>query len=58
MGEILFANLNLSGQNNNLYYFDKEGSINMIKMAKVLKALIKPNKWSETIFPVWYEKHL
>ena len=26
MGEILFANLNLSGQNNNLYYFDKEGS--------------------------------
>jgi len=25
-GEILFANLNLSGQENNLYYFDKEGS--------------------------------
>ena len=25
-GEILFANLNLSGQDNNLYYFDKEGS--------------------------------
>ena len=25
-GEILFANLKLSGQNNNLYYFDYEGS--------------------------------
>ncbi len=25
-GEILFANLKLSGQNNNLYYFEKEGS--------------------------------
>ena len=25
-GEILFANLNLSGQDNNLYYFDKDGS--------------------------------
>ena len=25
-GEILFANLELSGQENNLYYFDKEGS--------------------------------
>ncbi len=25
-GEILFANLKLSGQDNNLYYFDKEGS--------------------------------
>ncbi len=25
-GEILFANLKLSGQNNDLYYFDKEGS--------------------------------
>jgi len=25
-GEILFANLELSGQNNNLYYFDKVGS--------------------------------
>ena len=25
-GEILFANLKLSGQNNNLYYFDHEGS--------------------------------
>ena len=25
-GEILFANLNLSGQDNILYYFDKEGS--------------------------------
>ncbi len=26
VGEILFANLKLSGQNNSLYYFDKEGS--------------------------------
>ena len=25
-GEILFANLNISGQNNSLYFFDKEGS--------------------------------
>ena len=25
-GEILFANLNLSGQNNNLYYFENKGS--------------------------------
>ena len=25
-GEILFANLNLNGQDNNLYYFDKKGS--------------------------------
>ena len=25
-GNILFANLNLSGENNSLYYFDKEGS--------------------------------
>ncbi len=26
IGEILFANLKLSGQNNNLYYFDNQGS--------------------------------
>ena len=25
-GEILFANLKLSGQDNSLYYFDKDGS--------------------------------
>ena len=25
-GEILFANLRLSGQDNSLYYFDKQGS--------------------------------
>ena len=25
-GQILYANLNLSGKDNNLYYFDKEGS--------------------------------
>ena len=25
-GEILYANLKLSGQDNSLYYFDKEGS--------------------------------
>ena len=25
-GEILYANLKLSGQNNDLYYFDNEGS--------------------------------
>ena len=25
-GEILFANLKLSGQDNSLYYFDKKGS--------------------------------
>ena len=35
-GEILFANLELSGQSNSLYYFDKEGSeVIMIKMEKV-----------------------
>ena len=37
-GEILFANLKLSGQNNSLYYFDKEEVKGiMIKMEKVLK---------------------
>ena len=25
-GEILYANLNLSGENNSLYYFDRKGS--------------------------------
>ena len=34
-GEILFANLKLSGQNNPLYYFDVEGSEDTIKMEKV-----------------------
>ena len=35
-GEILFANLKLSGQDNNLYYFDKQGAkVTMIKMVKV-----------------------
>ena len=35
-GEILFANLKISGQDNNLYYFDHEGSERaMIKMEKV-----------------------
>ena len=35
-GEILFANLKLSGQDNSLYYFDKkEVKVIMIKMVKV-----------------------
>ena len=39
-GNILFANLKLSGQDNSLYYFDKkEVKVIMIKMEKVLKKL-------------------
>ena len=36
-GNILFANLILSGENNSLYYFDKESLATMIKMEKVFK---------------------
>ena len=37
-GNILFANLKLSGKNNPLYYFDKKGSEGHYdKMEKVLK---------------------
>ena len=39
-GKILYANLKLSGQDNNLYYFDKEGSEGHYdKNGKVLKKL-------------------
>ena len=40
-GNILFANLNLSGENNMLYIFliKKEVKVIMIKMAKVLRKL-------------------
>ena len=40
-GNILFANLILSGEDNSLYYFDKKGSELdiMIKMVKVFKKL-------------------
>ena len=39
-GEILFANLKLSGQDNSLYFFDKDGVKDiMIIMEKVLKKL-------------------
>ena len=41
-GNILFANLILSGQNNSLYFFDKEGSIGHYdKNGKVSKKLMK-----------------
>ena len=39
-GEILFANLNLSGETNALYYFDKKEVRDIkIKMARVLKSI-------------------
>ena len=35
-GNILFANLKLTGQDNSLYYFDRKGSeVIMIRMEKV-----------------------
>ena len=41
-GNIIFANLKLSGENNYLYYFDKKGSEGHYdKVEKVLKALMK-----------------
>ena len=39
-GEILFANLKLSGMDNSLYFLIKKGvKVTMIKVVKVLKSL-------------------
>ena len=60
-GEILFANLNLSGQDNNLYYFDHEGSEGHYdKNGKsVKKALMKtPINGARLSSPFGMRKHL
>ena len=58
VGEILFANLKLSGQDNSLYYFDKEGSEGHYdKNGKSVKGVDEnSNKWSKTFITIWHEK--
>ena len=59
-GEILFANLKLSGQDNSLYYFDKEGSVGHYdKNGKsVKKALMKtPINGARLSSPFGMRKH-
>ena len=59
-GNILFANLTLSGQNNSLYYFDKEGSVGHYdKNGKsVKKALMKtPINGARLSSPFGMRKH-
>jgi hypothetical protein len=58
-GEILFANLKLSGQDNSLYYYDKkdvQGHYN--KNGKKRTKSIDENayQWRKTIFIFWNEK--
>tara|TARA_Y100000591_G_scaffold296518_1_gene286769 strand:- start:1483 stop:2775 length:1293 start_codon:yes stop_codon:yes gene_type:complete len=59
-GEILYANLKLSGQDNSLYYFDKEGSVGHYdKNGKsVKKALMKtPINGARLSSPFGMRKH-
>ena len=58
-GEILFANLKLSGQDNSLYYFDIEGSEGQDKNGKsVKKALMKtPINGARLSSPFGMRKH-
>ena len=59
-GNILFANLILSGQNNSLYFFDKEGSIGHYdKNGKsIKKALMKtPINGARLSSPFGMRKH-
>ena len=59
-GEILFANLNLSGQDNSLYYFDKEGSQGHYDKSgkSVKKALMKtPINGARLSSPFGMRKH-
>ena len=59
-GEILFANLKLSGQDNNLYFFDKEGSIGHydVNGKSIKKALMKtPINGARLSSPFGMRKH-
>ena len=59
-GNILFANLNLSGENNPLYYFDKEGSEGHYNKSgkSVKKALMKtPINGARLSSPFGMRKH-
>ena len=59
-GEILYANLKLSGQDNNLYYFDKEGSEGHYDEngKSVKKALMKtPINGARLSSPIGMRKH-
>ena len=59
-GEILFANLKLSGQNNNLYYFDYKGSVGHYDRngKSVKKALMKtPINGARLSSPFGMRKH-
>jgi len=59
-GEILFANLKLSGQDNSLYFFDKEGSIGHYDKSgkSVKKALMKtPINGARLSSPFGMRKH-
>ena len=59
-GNILFANLNLSGENNSLYYFDKEGSEGHYDKSgkSVKKALMKtPINGARLSSPFGMRKH-
>ncbi len=59
-GEILFANLKLSGQDNSLYYFDKEGSVGHYDKSgkSVKKALMKtPINGARLSSPFGMRKH-
>ena len=59
-GNILFANLRLSGENNSLYYFDKEGSIGHYDKngRSIQKALMKtPINGARLSSPFGMRKH-
>ena len=59
-GNILFANLNLSGENNSLYYFDKKGSEGHYDQngKSVKKALMKtPINGARLSSPFGMRKH-
>ena len=58
-GEILYANLKLTGQDNVLYFFDSKNNEGhyTTKMEKVLKSINEnSNKRCQTFFTFWDEK--
>ena len=57
-GNIIFANLKLSGQDNSLYYFDNKGSEGHYDKngRSIKKALMKTPINGARLFSIWYEK--
>ena len=57
-GNILFANLILTGEDNSLYYFDKDGDTGHYdKNEEHLKSINEnTNQWCKIIISIWNEK--